>query len=57
VNLTALVFTLCSMRTMQCVNYVGRLYTSPAACLFDALGVSQLRRAGPVFVRCVPITR
>lgn len=56
-NLTALVFTLCSMQTMQCVNYVGRLYASPAVCQFDALGVSQLRVAGPVFVRCVPINK
>jgi len=56
-NLTALVFTLCSMQSMQCVNYVAKLYASPTACRIAALGTRELRQEGPVFVRCVPTTK
>jgi hypothetical protein len=60
VSLTALVFTVCSLRTMQCVNYVNRLYGSPTACQFDAIGARQLRHdkpGEPIFVRCVPTSK
>lgn len=56
-SLTALVFTVCSMHTMQCVNYVGRLYATPAVCQYDAVGARRLVRTGPIFVRCVPTTK
>lgn len=56
-HLVAMVLTLCSLQTLRCENYVVRLYEAPPACQFDALGIRQLRRAEPVFVRCIPTTR
>lgn len=56
-HLVAMVLTLCSLQTLRCENYVVRLYDAPPACQFDALGLRQLRRAEPVFVRCIPTTR
>lgn len=53
-HLIALVVTLCSLQTMQCNNYVVRLYATRTACQINAIGVRELRRDGPLFVRCVP---
>jgi hypothetical protein len=55
--LYALVLTVCSIQSQQCVNYVARLYASPVACQIDALAVRQFRKPGPNFARCVPTTR
>lgn len=54
-HLFALVLTLCNMQTMQCENYVARLYTTQHSCQFDAIGVRTFRKPGPLFVRCLPI--